>query len=108
MYSLYKGVYEAELEPTEFSVGQNYPNPFKEKTVIKFCVAYKSRVQITVYDSDGKEIEKLVDEVKNPGTHEVEFNSVEARRGASLQNETYYYHFEAGNYKSEKKMQLIK
>ena len=50
MYSLYKGVYATELEPSEFSVGQNYPNPFKEKTVIKYCVAYKTRVQITVYE----------------------------------------------------------
>ncbi|MCW8823070.1 MAG: hypothetical protein OQK63_03230, partial [Ignavibacteriaceae bacterium] len=52
IYSLYKGVYETELEPSEFSVGQNYPNPFKEKTVIKYCVAYKTRVQITIYNSE--------------------------------------------------------
>jgi hypothetical protein len=108
MYSLYKGVYAAELEPTEFSVGQNYPNPFKERTVIKYCVAYKTRVQLIVYDSEGKLIEKLVNEEKKPGTYEVGFNSVETRCDASLQNETFYYHFEAGDYKCEKKMQLLK
>jgi hypothetical protein len=32
MYSLYNGVSPTELEPSEFSMGQNYPNPFKEKT----------------------------------------------------------------------------
>ena len=69
-----------EVIPLEFFLSQNYPNPFKEKTVIKYCVAYKTRVQITVYDSEGKEIEKLVDEEKSPGTYEVEFSVVDASR----------------------------
>ena len=108
MYNLYKGVYATELEPSEFSVGQNYPNPFKEKTVIKYCVAYKTRVQIIVYDSEGKLIEKLVDDEKKPGTYEVEFNFVETRCDASRQNETFNYHFEVVDYKIVKQMQLLK
>ena len=110
MYSLYKGVYATELEPTEFSVGQNYPNPFKEKTVIKYCVAYKTRVQIVVYDSEGKLIVKLVDEEKKPGTYEVEFSAsaCHSHESGNLKERTFYYHFEAGDYKIEKKMQLIK
>jgi hypothetical protein len=110
MYSLYKGVYATELEPTEFSVGQNYPNPFKEKTIIKYCVAYKTRVQIIVYDSEGKLIVKLVDEEKKPGTYEVEFSALRYHSGESrnLNNGNYSYCLEAGNYKCEKKMELIK
>lgn len=108
MIGLYKGVNSAELEPTEFSIGQNYSNPFKGKTTIKYCVAYKTRVQITVFDSEGKVINKLVDEEKLPVTYEVEFNIVETHGDASLQNDVYIYRLEAGNYKSEKKMTLIK
>jgi hypothetical protein len=103
-----------EVIPLQFFLSQNYPNPFKEKTVIKYCVAYKTRVQITVYNSEGKEIEKLVDEEKNPGTYEIEF-SVETHRDASLQNGVFFYRLEAtpiggqaGEYRSEKKMELIK
>jgi hypothetical protein len=107
IYSLYKGVYETELEPSEFSVGQNYPNPFKEKTVIKYCVAYKTRVQITIYNSEGDEIEKLVNEVKKPGTYEVEFYVAQDSSPVKVSS-TYYYRLEAGEYKCEKKMQLIK
>jgi hypothetical protein len=117
MNSLYKGVYAAELEPSEFSVGQNYPNPFKEKTIIKYCVAYKARVQIVVYDSESKLIEKLVDEEKKPGTYEVEFDASachsheslpDGKAGGNIKEETYYYRFEAGDYKCEKIMQLLK
>ena len=99
-----------ELEPSEFFLSQNYPNPLKEKTVIKYCVAYKTRVQLTVYDSDGGAIEKLVDEEKLPGTYEVEFSastchSCESR---NLLDGFYFYCLEAGNYKSEKKIEIIK
>jgi hypothetical protein len=110
MYNLYKGVYAAELEPSEFSMGQNYPNPFKEKTVIKYCVAYKTRVQIIVYDSEGNLIEKLVDEEQNPGTYEVEFSASAcySHESGNLKERTYYYDFEAGDYKTVKEMQLQK
>ena len=97
-----------ETTPTQFFLSQNYPNPFKGKTIIKYCVAYKTRVQIIVYDSEGKLIEKLVDEEKKPGTYEVEFSPVETRCDASRQNETFYYHFEVYDYKIVKQMQLLK
>ena len=97
-----------EFIPSEFFLSQNYPNPFKEKTIIKYCVAFKTRVQLTVYNSKGKMIEKLVDEKKQPGTYEVEFNTVETHRGKSLQSGTYSYRLEAGNYSGEKKMEKTK
>jgi len=93
-----------EVTPIRFFLSQNYPNPFSEKTVIKYCVAYKTRVQISVYKTEGKEIEKLVDEEKNPGTYEIEFKSAVGSR--QLANGNYYYRLEAGDYKSEKKMKF--
>ena len=97
-----------ELVPSEFFVSQNYPNPFKERTKIKYCVAYKTRVRITVYNSEGEEIEKLVDEIKQPGTYEAEFSVCHSRESGNLPDEYYSYRLEAGDYKSEKKMILIK
>jgi hypothetical protein len=95
-----------ELEPSEFYLAQNYPNPFKEKTVIKYCVADKTRVRITVYDSDGEAIEQLVDEEKQPGTYEVEFSNCHPCENRNPQEATYFYRLEAGDYSNEKKMQL--
>lgn len=95
------------LVPTEFYLGQNYPNPFKEKTVIKYCVAYKSKVQITVYNSEGKEIGKLIDEEKQPGTYEVEFSTCHSREGKNLDQGYYFYRMTAGDFTSEKKWLCI-
>lgn len=102
-----KSGFENDLEPTEFYLSQNYPNPFKEKTKIKFCVAQTTRVKLTVFDSEGKEIIKLVDEEKNPGTYEVEFYVAQDSNPAKA-IKTYYCRLEAGDYRSKMKMELIK
>jgi len=99
-----------EFAPSEFYLSQNFPNPFKERTVIKYCVAYRTRVKLSVYDNEGEEIEKLVDEEQNPGTYEIEFDAYTCHSHVSgnLVGATYYYRLEAGNYKSEKKMKISK
>ena len=99
-----------QLVPTEFYLSQNYPNPFKEKTIIKYCVAYKANVKIVVFNSNGEVIETLVNAEKDPGTYEVEFFACAGHSGKEryLANGNYYYRFEAGDYKNEKKMLLHK
>lgn len=97
-----------EVTPLEFYLSQNYPNPFKDKTTIKYCVSYRTHVDLIVLDNEGNEIEKLVDEEKNPGTYEVEFQSTirGSSKGVPSRSamESYYYRLEAGEYRSEKKM----
>jgi len=94
-----------ELEPSEFYLAQNYPNPFKERTVIKYCVAYKTRVQLTIHNSEGIIIEKLIDEVKQPGTYEIKFYaSTDHYDNVRYMSDGYYfYHLDAGEYFSDKK-----
>lgn len=95
-----------EVIPLQFRLSQNYPNPFKAKTIIMYCIAYKTRVKLTVYNSDGDEIAKLVDEEKIPGTYEVVFQSADSNK--QLASGNYFYRLEAGDYISEKKMLLQK
>ena len=99
-----------EFEPSEFYLSQNYPNPFSDKTIIKYCVACRARVILKVFNAEGKEIQKLVEEVQNPGTYEVEFSALSYHSGESrnLQESKYFYILEAGDYKCEKKMIMQK
>jgi hypothetical protein len=95
-----------ELEPSEFYLSQNYPNPFREKTTIKYCLAYNTKVKLEVFNSEGKMIKKLIDEEKEAGTYEIVFQSAVCNR--QLANETYYYRLEAGDYISQKSMIISK
>lgn len=94
-----------ELIPSEFFLSQNYPNPFKDKTVIKYCIGYTTRVKLTVHNSEGIIIEKLVDEVKQPGTYEIKLSagSENSSKVLELPDGYYLYHLDAGAYFSEKK-----
>jgi flagellar hook assembly protein FlgD len=97
------------LVPSEFYLSQNYPNPFSEKTIIKFCVAYKTKVTLEVFDSEGKMLKKLLDEEKPAGTYEVTWNARNLPDGkAGLSSGVYFYKLQAGNFISTKKMLMIK
>ena len=100
------------LTPSEFYLSQNYPNPFSEKTKIKYCVAYKTKVKIEVFSSEGKMIKILIDEEKEAGTYEIEFSRVAGYASGGnangLSSGTYFYRLVAGDYKNEKKMLLSK
>ena len=66
-----------ELVPSDFYLSQNYPNPFKEKTTIKFCIPHKTSVKLTIFNSFGSVIKKLVNEEKYAGTYEAgEYTSI--------------------------------
>ena len=85
-----------EFLPSEFFLSQNYPNPFKDKTVIKYCVGYKTRVQLTIHNSDGMVIEKLVDEVKQPGTYEIKLSAGSENASKILKLPDGYYYLSPG------------
>ena len=98
-----------EVIPLAFHLSQNYPNPFREETRIKYCVAWKTRVQITVLNSAGEVIDTLVDEEKSPGTYEIDFcvSGGFSRKGRNLAGGNYCYRMEAEDYSSEKEMELL-
>lgn len=103
MAGTFNNTFLSDLEPSEFYLSQNYPNPFKDSTKIKYCVANRTRVLITVYDSDNKEIEILVNEIKDPGTYEVVFSASACHSGEArtLSDGYYYYRMKADEFLSD-------
>ena len=98
-----------EMIPLKFHLSQNYPNPFNETTIIKYCVAYRTKVRITIFNSEGEMIEKILDEEKNAGTYEIEFNACQCQSGRkrALTGGTYIYELNAGDYTNTKKMIVL-
>ena len=88
--------------PTKFSLSQNYPNPFNPTTKIKFEIPKNAFVKLVVYDSAGKEVEILTDELVQAGEYEAEFNA------ANYPSGVYYYKFSTGDFTATKKMILLK
>jgi len=88
--------------PEKFELKQNFPNPFNPNTVISYSVAKSENVSIKVYDILGKEVQTLVNEVKNPGSYNVMFNA------QNLSSGVYFYRLTSGSFTDIKKMTLVK
>jgi len=73
-----------DIVPTYFQLSQNYPNPFKEETTIKYCIPDKMKIVLEIVDSNGNKVKTLVDEIKEAGTYKVDFNSNELVSGEYL------------------------
>jgi len=91
-----------EREPQEFRVHQNYPNPFNPSTQIRYEVPRPSSVLLRVYDLLGQEVATLVNEAKQPGRYEVQWNAERFSSGV------YFYRLQAGDYVETKKLLLLK
>jgi len=91
-------------EPLCFELYQNYPNPFNPSTIIKFGLKEKKLVNIKIYDLLGREIVELLNEEKERGIYEIEFNA--GKYG--LSGGVYFYKMKAGENIAIKKMLLLK
>jgi hypothetical protein len=89
-------------EDLTFQLSQNYPNPFNPSTNIGFRVADFGFVSLKVYDVLGREIATLINEKKQPGVYEVEFNA------SQLSSGIYFYKLQTENHSSVKKMIYLK
>lgn len=95
-------VEKEEILPSEFSLCQNYPNPFNPSTTISYNLASGSNVILKVYDILGREVAMLVNEYKQAGKYEVEFNA------SSLASGVYFYQIKTGDKTDIKKMVLLR
>lgn len=88
--------------PDHYELKQNYPNPFNPATKIKFSLAKESSVLLKVSNILGETVRVLKEELLKAGEYEVEFD------GRELSSGIYFYSIEAGDFKSVKKMLLMK
>jgi hypothetical protein len=88
--------------PSDFILEQNYPNPFNPSTVINFSIPAAGFVKLKVYNTLGKEVETLVNEMLSEGNYSVNFDA------SALSGGIYFYKLETEKFSETKKMILIK
>ncbi|MGB9665371.1 MAG: T9SS type A sorting domain-containing protein, partial [Ignavibacteria bacterium] len=95
---------EKMLVNYKYELKQNYPNPFNPSTKIKYSIKENGLVMLKVYDLLGREIATLVNEPKQAGEYEVEFDASKY----DLTSGVYIYELRSGSFKSAKKFVLMK
>jgi hypothetical protein len=95
----------SEMQPQEFSLAQNFPNPFNPETIIEFSIPQKSLVSIRIFDLLGAEVAELVNEEKSPGNYRITFD---AEDFGIVSSGVYFYSIKSDNFFSVKKMVYLK
>ena len=96
---------EVEVEvslPLEYSLEQNFPNPFNPTTTIRYAIPEDNFVSIKLYDVLGNEVITLVNEQQQAGRYEMLFNA------SSIASGVYYYQITSGNFNQTRKLVLMK
>ncbi len=88
--------------PTQYSLEQNFPNPFNPSTIIQFSIPKATRVTLTVYDVLGRVLMTLVDGVRQPGVYQTRVD------GSRMASGLYYYRLKAGEFNEVMRMVLLK
>jgi len=91
-----------QIEQFEYSLSDNYPNPFNPSTQINYSIKSAGLVTLKVYDMLGTEVATLINEMKDPGRYSIEFDA------STLSSGIYIYRLIAVNYLATKKFILLK
>ncbi len=92
--------------PEQFALYNNYPNPFNPSTTIAYDMPEDGKVTLTVFNTIGQEVAKLVNGVvQEAGSYELKWNASQLASGIYL----FRIHVEgAKNHTDVKKMILMK
>ena len=85
-----------------YTLNNNYPNPFNPSTIITYSIPSTSNVVLKVYDLLGREVEVLVNKIQSPGHYEAHFEARDIPSG------TYFYTLKAGDFSQTRKMLIVK
>jgi len=91
----------------KFNLSQNFPNPFNPVTQFKVTVKEPSKVQISVYNTLGKEIKSLLNEILPTGEFTIQWDG-SGNEGNTLAGGVYFIRMIAGNYHKAIKTILLK
>ncbi len=102
-YDYSKQVYvDVTFIPEEFYVSHNYPNPFNPVTTIEYSLPSESNVRLSIYNSVGQEIAKLVSSLQQQGTYKIVWDASRFASGV------YFYSFEAEELNGQKSIRELK
>ena len=90
-----------KLKRNKNFVHQNFPNPITSTTTTQYEVADEAPVKIIVYNAKSMPVAVLVNEVKQPGSYQVQWNAENITSG------TYFYTVIIGDNVTTKKMLKI-
>lgn len=97
------GISNLSSQVDGYELMQNYPNPFNPTTSIVFSIPSAENVTLNVYDLNGREVSTLLKNTRlSTGKYKADFDA------SNLSSGVYYYTISAGEFRSTRKMILVR
>ena len=93
--------------PNEFVLAQNYPNPFNPETAIKYDLAKRVRVEISIFNLLGQRIESLVHATQDRGVYLIRWDGTNSSKQI-VPSGVYILQMRAGDFVAVRKMLFLK
>ena len=90
------------IVPVVYSLSQAYPNPFNPVTTLSFAIPIDSKVSLSIYNLQGREVSTLINSNLKAGYHSVVWNANSYASGV------YFVKMVAGEYVNTQKLMLVK
>ena len=99
---------DVAVNPYDYELHNNFPNPFNPETQIRFSIGSSEVVKLTIYDMMGRQVRSLISgESYGPGFHVVNWEGLN-NQGEKVPSGMYIYRIKAGSFIADKKMVLVK
>nr|MBP6673465.1 T9SS type A sorting domain-containing protein [Bacteroidota bacterium] len=95
------------LVPLEYSLSQNFPNPFNPSTTISYSLSHSGVTTVEIFNILGQKIKTLINEFQPIGRYSVQWDGRDNNQG-SVSSGVYYYRVRCNEFSSVKKMTFIK
>ena len=92
--------------PRVFALYPARPNPFRASTRIRFDVPHPERVDIEIFDLQGRRVRSLMHGVQPAGMHDVSWDHV-SNAGSRVAPGVYVYRMIAGTFHDQRKLVLL-
>ena len=93
--------------PEQFVLYACYPNPFNAVTRIRYGLKEASKVKISVFDVNGREVVKLVNTEQQAGNYACLWDGHDRFNNPAASG-LYFYTLDTGSFKTTRKMTLVK
>ena len=90
------------INPNDFVLYNNYPNPFNPITTIEYSLRQNGRVTLAVYNTSGQLVTILKDKYQTSGNYSITWNADRLPSGL------YFYTLKTNGFTEMKKMLLVK
>jgi flagellar hook assembly protein FlgD len=93
--------------PFDYTVDQNYPNPFHLATEISYTLQRTADVELTIYNVQGQKVKTLVRAYQIPGQKTISWDG-STDRGLAAPSGVYLYRLRVGAVQQTKTMILVR